>query len=293
MSVFAAVSARAARSAAGLLGARPKRTAAGFGVTPAPLLAVISGCGGAGGSTLAAALGLAALARGLRVALLDADPIGAGLDTLIEPSTTGEQTPGPSRDAPPGARRVPPPRAADLSLICWDDRRGEAVPVDSMRTALHTVRRTAHLIVVDLSRRVDPAGQFVLAQATHSLLMLPVGDRPILAASRVLPRVLDSGARPGLVVRLPKRDSLAPRDVAQLLGLSLTGVVKPQPHSGDLGVGTPIGRFADRYLSRAVFGPTGAAQAGAACPAPRATAAGPAGFVGIPAQRHGSGWVAS
>jgi hypothetical protein len=243
MSAFAAVSTRAARSAAARSAtARTDR-----------LLAVVGGCGGAGASTLAATLAITALTHGRRVALLDADPLGAGLDTLIDRSTSRTPPTEPPVDPPGGDPHPGPSAAPDLALIRWDHSDGRAVSVAAMRKALRIVRGTADLIIVDLPRTVDPAVQLVLAQATHSLLILPVGHRPILAASRLLPRILETGARPGLVVRLPKRDALAPREVSAFLGLALTGVVRPQSRPDDLCGSTPLGRFADRYLARTVF----------------------------------------
>ncbi|NUP49841.1 MAG: P-loop NTPase, partial [Catenulispora sp.] len=47
------------------------------------LVAVLSGRGGAGGSTLAAALALAGTRRGLRCTLVDLDPAGGGIDLLF------------------------------------------------------------------------------------------------------------------------------------------------------------------------------------------------------------------
>lgn len=50
---------------------------------PGALVAVLSGRGGAGGSTLAAALALAGTRRGLRSTLVDLDPVGGGIDLLF------------------------------------------------------------------------------------------------------------------------------------------------------------------------------------------------------------------
>lgn len=50
---------------------------------PGTLVAVLSGRGGAGGSTLAAALALAGTRRGLRCTLVDLDPAGGGIDLLF------------------------------------------------------------------------------------------------------------------------------------------------------------------------------------------------------------------
>ena len=50
---------------------------------PGTVIAVLSGRGGAGGSTLAAALALAGTRRGLRATLVDLDPAGGGIDLLF------------------------------------------------------------------------------------------------------------------------------------------------------------------------------------------------------------------
>ncbi|MBW8806445.1 MAG: P-loop NTPase [Catenulisporales bacterium] len=50
---------------------------------PGALVAILSGRGGAGGSTLAAALALAGTRRGLRSTLVDLDPVGGGIDLLF------------------------------------------------------------------------------------------------------------------------------------------------------------------------------------------------------------------
>jgi hypothetical protein len=50
---------------------------------PGALVAVLSGRGGAGGSTLAAALALAGTRRGLAATLVDLDPAGGGIDLLF------------------------------------------------------------------------------------------------------------------------------------------------------------------------------------------------------------------
>lgn len=50
---------------------------------PGTVVAVLSGRGGAGGSTLAAALALGGTRRGLRATLVDLDPAGGGIDLLF------------------------------------------------------------------------------------------------------------------------------------------------------------------------------------------------------------------
>lgn len=47
------------------------------------VVSVMGGCGGAGATTLAASLVLAGAARGLSSLLLDADPLGGGIDLVL------------------------------------------------------------------------------------------------------------------------------------------------------------------------------------------------------------------
>src|SRR6185295_2350808 len=56
----------------------------------APVIGVIGGRGGAGASVLATALALTAAEAGLRPLLIDADPLGGGLDLLLD----AEREPG-------------------------------------------------------------------------------------------------------------------------------------------------------------------------------------------------------
>ena len=60
------------------------------GAPPARLVAVVGGSGGAGASTLSAALAVTALRLGVRPWLVDADPLGGGIDLALG----GEDTVG-------------------------------------------------------------------------------------------------------------------------------------------------------------------------------------------------------
>jgi secretion/DNA translocation related CpaE-like protein len=57
--------------------------ATGQGHGDGRVIAVVGGCGGAGASTSAAALAFVGAQRGLRTILVDADPIGGGIDLLV------------------------------------------------------------------------------------------------------------------------------------------------------------------------------------------------------------------
>jgi secretion/DNA translocation related CpaE-like protein len=208
------------------------------GARAVPLIAVIGGCGGAGTSTLAVALAVAALRVGRRAILFDADPLGGGLEPLValgtvstapgSPLYTAETWPHgidpPYRDQPPPGRGRADP---DLALVTWGGAVGELVPVAAMRNALRALRTSTDLVVVDLPRVVDDSTQLVLAEATHTLVIAPVSERNAVSTARLLPKLAVVGPRPQLVARLPSRDELTAREFAELLDAPLAGIIKP------------------------------------------------------------------
>lgn len=200
----------------------------------APCVAVFGGCGGAGASTLAAGLARSALRSGRAVVLVDGDPLGGGLETLLADELT-PGAPGPHGSAPPepagsvgSAIALFPrrPRDSGLTVLSWGRPDGAPIPPDAMRLALSELAGTAELLVVDLPRSLGDATRVAAAYATHSLLIVPVAERSAISAHRLLTQLGALGPRPGLVARLPSRDLLDPAHLARLLRLPLSGVLK-------------------------------------------------------------------
>ncbi|GAA1259362.1 septum formation initiator [Kitasatospora nipponensis] len=228
---------------------------------PALTVAVIGGRGGAGASTLACALAITAARARHRTMLIDADPLGGGLDVLLG----GELAEGlrwpdlaGSRGRVSGAELAEAlPQLHSLTALSWD--RGEPVEVspEAMRTVLAAARRRGGLVVVDLPRRLDPAAVQALAQADTGLLVVPTELRAMAAAGRVGAAV---GAHlPDLraVVRLPGPLGLRSQEIARGLGLPLAGEISHEPGlTLDAERGTPPGlrghgplaRFCAAYL---------------------------------------------
>lgn len=200
---------------------------------PVPVVCAVGGRGGAGASTLATALALTAVSRGLRCMLIDADPLGGGLDLMLGPDTAG----GPRR---PGEGDVGPgepglfetfPRvrsAAVLSLLSWDRDGALEIPAEAMRTALENGRRDCDLVVVDLPRRPDAAGRIALACGGPVLVVVPAEVRATAAAGRMVAALEAAVGCPDLriVVRGPTPSGLSPVLVAAGLGLPLAGYVR-------------------------------------------------------------------
>ncbi|MEY9927103.1 Mrp family chromosome partitioning ATPase [Catenulispora sp. GP43] len=102
---------------------------------PGAVVAVLSGRGGAGGSTLAAALALAGVRRGLRCTLVDLDPAGGGIDLLF------------------GLETEPGPRWSELAQ--WRDGR---LSGRSLRDALPTyAAHSRHGLAAGLGLAADGA----------------------------------------------------------------------------------------------------------------------------------------
>lgn len=210
------------------------------------LVAVIGGRGGAGATTLSAALALTAVRRGLRTLLIDGDPFGGGIDLVFGgETTTGLRWPelGATRGRVPAAALAEAlPTMAELSVLSWDRGEPAHVPVDALRAVLAAARRTCDLVVVDLPRSLDDASREVLATASTALLVVPAEVRATAAAARIASQagLLCRDLR--LVVRGPAPAGLQASEVARALGLPLLGEVRPEPHLDvDLEHGDPPG----------------------------------------------------
>ncbi|MGB8652256.1 MAG: septum site-determining protein Ssd [Mycobacteriales bacterium] len=197
------------------------------------VVAVLGGRGGAGATTLSAALALAAVRRQLATLLVDGDPLGGGIDLVFGGELErGLRWPelGATRGRVPAAALTEAlPRLAGLSVLSWDRGEPAQLPVDAVRAVLAAARRSCDLVVVDLPRALDEASAEVLATASTGLLVVPAEVRATAAAARVAGRagLLCRDLR--LVVRGPAPAGLAATAVAEALGLPLLGELRAEP----------------------------------------------------------------
>ncbi|HWG99091.1 MAG TPA: septum site-determining protein Ssd [Pilimelia sp.] len=196
-------------------------------------VAVLGGRGGAGASVLAVGLAVTAVRTRLGTLLVDADPLGGGLDILLGwEDVDGLRWPAlaeaDGRVDPPTLVGALPGRG-DLALLSWD--RGEPVPVgaEAMAAAVEAGRRGRDLVVVDLPRRLDDAAVLALESADRVLLVVPAELRATAAAARVAAVVARHGVDLSLVVRGPAPSGLSAREVAEALNLPLAGTLRPEP----------------------------------------------------------------
>jgi secretion/DNA translocation related CpaE-like protein len=206
---------------------------AGGAPRPGAVVAVLGGRGGAGTSVLAAGLAVTAARSGLRALLVDADPLGGGVDLVLGwEALDGLRWPALSH----GSSGVSPPALVDalpnrgeLAVLSWD--RGDPLTVapDAMDATLDAGRASRDIVVVDLPRRLDDAAVLALAAADRALLLVPAELRACAAAARVAAIATVHTDALKVVVRGPAPGRLKPREVARALGLPLAGTLRPEP----------------------------------------------------------------
>ncbi|MEO3889132.1 septum site-determining protein Ssd [Nonomuraea sp. B5E05] len=154
------------------------------------LICVIGGRGGAGASVLSACLALRASGDHFRTLLVDADPLGGGIDALL------------GHEEAPGARwgdlvarqgrisasalQAALPSFGDLAVLSFHRGEVAAIPAQAMRSVLEAGRRGFDLIVADLPRHLDPAAVEALTRAKTTLLVATADVRGVLSAAQVL-----------------------------------------------------------------------------------------------------------
>jgi secretion/DNA translocation related CpaE-like protein len=205
----------------------------GPGAVDGITLAVVGGRGGAGASTLAAALSVVAAGDGVPTMIVDVDPLGGGIDMLL------------GREDEAGVRwpdlafadgrlsgeslRLALPCAGRLTMLSCGRGESLPVPVEPARAVLDAARRSHDLVVVDLPRSLDRVTEHVLSVATMTLLVVPAEVRATAAAGRVAIGVGLLSGDLRVVVRGPSPGGLTGELVADRLGLPLAGWMEAEP----------------------------------------------------------------
>ncbi|MGN9811125.1 septum site-determining protein Ssd [Micromonospora sp. BQ11] len=199
----------------------------------ARLVAVLGGRGGAGASVLAGGLAVTAARSRLRTLLVDADPLGGGLDLVLGweqldglrwPALTDAEG---RVDAPALVRALP--RRGDLVMLSWDRGDPLPLPAEAMAATLDAARRGRDFVVVDCPRRLDDAAVTALQSVDRTLVVVPAELRATAAAARVVAAAAPHCADLSVVVRGPAPGRLKAAEVARALGLPLAGTLRPEP----------------------------------------------------------------
>ncbi|MFC3689579.1 septum site-determining protein Ssd [Aquipuribacter hungaricus] len=194
---------------------------------------VVGARGGAGSTATAVALATAAAASGRRVLLVDADPLGGGLDLAMG----AEELPGVRwhdlhdvrAPLPAGGLAVALPVADEVAVLSYG--RGQAVVLPGAARAVVRAGLDEHdLVVLDLPRAGDEAALAASGEADVLLCVCPSELRAAAAAPAVLRR-WGAVAEHHLLVRGPAPGGLREADTATAVraGLDLLATGGPAP----------------------------------------------------------------
>jgi secretion/DNA translocation related CpaE-like protein len=270
------------RTWATALGAAP--ALGGPGDAWSRVVAVVGACGGAGTSTVAAAL-----AHGLRRAagrgvLVDLDAPGPGVEVLLGvESEPGARWPelGAARGEVDGRGLVAAlPRWRSVPVLSASRLSAEGPDDDVVLDVCAGLLRAGEHVVLDLPRRWTPAVRALLAGADHVLLVAPLtmpgaAGTVVVATAVAAARgdrgsdegvpVADGGAVARLVCRRPRPGRVDAADLEELTGMPLAALVPAdrrlvaaveRGEGPPMGRGTPLGRLGDT-LATAVGGAVG------------------------------------
>ncbi len=227
------------------------------------VVTVVGGSGGVGTSTFAGALAVAAVRRRWSCVLVDADPLGGGLDLLMG----AERLAGWRWPKLAGARgelgdlSTQLPQVDGVHLLSGSRETAAAAPATTATPALvpaaeqltavvSSTRRTHQLTVVDLPRSADAAVWTALRGCEVVVLVVRADVRGLAAARRLLDRTGDLKGV-GVVVRGRLPGVSSAEVCADGLGLPLYGVV-PDDSVVRLAAerGDPPGRSGRTVLAR-------------------------------------------
>lgn len=194
------------------------------------VLCVLGGSGGVGASVLASCLALRASQDRLRTLLIDADPLGGGIDALLGHEEAGGARWGDlvAREGRVGsaALQAALPAFGDLSVLSVERGEGRPIPAQAMRSVLEAGHRGFDLVVVDLPRYLDEAATEALGRASSTLLVTAADVRGVLAAAQVL----TEAGRHTSDIRAIIRSGVLDEDlVAVSLGIPTAGRLPDQP----------------------------------------------------------------
>ncbi|GAA3247791.1 septum site-determining protein Ssd [Nonomuraea helvata] len=194
------------------------------------VICVIGGRGGAGASVLSACLALRASGDHLRTLLVDADPLGGGIDALLGQEEASGARWGDlvAREGRinAGALHAALPSFGDLAVLSFHRGEVAAIPAQAMRSVLEAGQRGFDLMVVDLPRHLDPAAIEALTRAKTTLVVATADVRGILSTVQVLGETRKHTSD----IRAVLRPGIVDEDTAaSSLGIPSAGALPDQP----------------------------------------------------------------
>jgi secretion/DNA translocation related CpaE-like protein len=228
-------------------------------------IAIIAGHGGAGASTLAAALGLVATEQGAGGLLVDLDDLGGGQDLLLgiedQPGLRWQELTLESGQVAADSLHAALPHTRG-GLAVLTSRRGFAQRLrpEAALAAVDASRGHGDVVVVDLSRRDDELTSAMVEAADLVVVVCAATIRSCAATRELAQRMSVRSGRLEVVVRGPAPGGLRPRQVAEVVGLPMLDATRSDPRvpwqleSGGLVLArrSPLRRTAQMVLQHGV-----------------------------------------
>ncbi|HXV93142.1 MAG TPA: septum site-determining protein Ssd, partial [Pseudonocardia sp.] len=178
-----------------------------------------------------------------KVTLVDADPMGAGIEWVIgldEPAGAGWATLQQSAGRL-GSRslRTSLPRRGDLAVLGWGEGPRGDLEAGVVREVVSAAKRGSGLVVADLPRHLDTGAAELLRRCDALLVVTPL-TLPAVAAAAHAVRTLTPGVPRAFLVARGPATGLDPAEVSRLLGVPLAAEMADQrglAEAVELGVG--------------------------------------------------------
>jgi secretion/DNA translocation related CpaE-like protein len=230
------------------------------------VVAVLGGSGGVGATTFAAALASVSAAAGHTVTLVDADPLGAGVERVVGfdevPGVGWESLVESAGRFGSRSLRGALPQRDTLAVLGWGSGARLGPDPEPAREAISAARRGSGLVVVDVPRHLTAVATEILVRCDDAVVVTGLSTTAVSATARVVPAVRPLVSRVHLVSRGPAT-ALDPVDVARALELPLAAAMRDQrrvDEAVELGLGPvrarrgPLARAARSVLARIVDG---------------------------------------
>lgn len=224
------------------------------------IVAVMGACGGAGATSLACAVALAARRSSRATMICDLDPHGVGVEVALgieRADGAGWADITSSRGRLPAEalhRALPalPGGRIPVSVLGYSGGPRDAVPAELLVAVLDAGRRAGDIVIVDVPRYGGAAADAAIASADLTALVTTADVRGCYAAVHAVRTLRELGAATGLVVRGPAPGGVGAVEIAEVTGLPLITAMRPEPGiDRALDAGLPPGRRARGPLGRA------------------------------------------
>lgn len=224
---------------------------------PGRVVGVLGGCGGAGATTLACALGLVAVAQDRTAMVVDTDARGPGLDRVLGmdrvdgvrwdaiTQTTGRLSAASLRSALP--------RKGGLGVLTWGSGPPSTVQPFAIREVVSAGRRGHDLVVLDLPRGAEQSLAELMARCDDLVIVGTASVPAVAATARTLAWTSGHTGR-HLVIR---GTGVPLPEIRRLTGMASVLTMRDQrglDEAIDLGLGPlrgrrgPLSRMAARLL---------------------------------------------